>query len=1851
MKPMLFTVPGHTLRFSVIRLLTWFFLVLMVWGCRGPRGDKEPDPAFSKYVTSFTSGVVSVEAPVVVQLSEVPPGMQPGQVLPEEVFRLEPPAPGEVVAGTGGLVQFRPKEPLKRDTRYRVTFDLGRLMEVDASFRRFRFGFSTLAQDFTLEEEGLQAGPALGFRGFSHAGKVTTADVEDPLRVEALVNATFDGHKIPLRWIHAPDRKTHTFMADSLMRHDTSPRELLLEWDGKPLGVKKKGSLTLAIPAAGEFTVLAARAHTSPEQRVEVVFSDPLSTADSPEGWVTLGDNLPFTWQVDGNHLLLWPAGKITGESRLSLYRGLRSAEGKALPETLEFPLFFKNLKPEVRLLGKGVIVPEEGVLSLPFEAVSLSAIDLRIIKIYASNMRQFLQDNQVDGGSDLMSVGRLVYSGRVPLESANPEQLHRWNTYKIDLNRFLTPEQGALYRVELRFRRAYALTDCGEPLPAAEMEEETTENWDAPDWYSLYHWPRDFDWDEKDNPCHNSYYNSERFVWRNIFASDLGIIAKEGSGFRYTFVVSSLRTALPLDETEITVYDLQHQLLGKSHTGATGMATLTLPRKPFVAVARKGTQTGYLRLDDASSLSLSNFDVSGAEVVDGIKGFLYGERGVWRPGDQIFLTFILDDPGKRLPAGAPVVFRLINARGQEVEKRVATAGENGFYHFPVATRPDDPTGNWYARVQVGGATFEKRLKVEMVKPNRLKIDLGLPPLLTAGRETRASLSAAWLHGTLASSMRAVVEAEMFPMKTTFRGYEKFSFDDPGAVWFPTKSVVFEGALNEAGKTEIPLRFPEKGAAPGKMRVWFTTRVFEEGGDFSIRVQETEYSPYARYLGLRMPEEEDGWYQTGKVYQPELVALSPEGRPLPLGRVEVSLYKIDWRWWWESGEDHLAHYVSGRHYKPVRSWSLNSAALREQLELKVDYSDWRDNGRYLLYARDPESGHGTGITFYMSEWGDWRTDAMPDGATMLALRTDKEKYAPGEKIKVTLPSVAGARALVSLEDGRQVREIFWVKTTDQETSFEVEVKPGMAPTLYLHVTLLQPYGSTRNDAPIRLYGVRAVAVEDPSTLLEPVITADPELRPEKEFTLTVREKTGRGMTYTVAIVDEGLLDLTGFRTPDPHAHFYAREALGVKSYDLYDYVAGAYGAQLEKAFAVGGDQEMRAAGHRQANRFSPVVLFAGPFTLRSGSRGHTFRMPNYVGAVRAMVVAGQDGAYGTAEKSLPVRTAVMVLATLPRVAGPGEEISLAAEIFALRENAHEVTVRVETSDLLTPVGVKSRMLTFARPGEQTTWFKLKAAPATGTATVKVTATAGGESAVALVTLDIRNPHPAVTTEKSALLEAGASRQESLPLPGMAGTNEAYLELSAIPGMNLSRHLHTLTRYPHGCAEQITSVAFGQLFLEDLLELKATEKEAAAAHVREALLKLRGFQSGQGGFATWPGQNSADLWTTSYAGHFMLMAAQKGYAVPPEMKSRWIAFQQARAREWRVPAVAEEPIRRQEALIQAYRLYTLALARTPETGVMNRFREEVTSWPEARWRLAAAYLLAGQPAAAGQLLARLTPTAENPVGPNLTFGSQLRDKAMILETLLLQNERTAAFALVREMAEEIGRSEWLSTQTAAWSFYALARYFGSRPGGGGLDAVVTSGGKKQTVKSGLPLVRWPLPAEGTGEVTALVTNQGREPLYMRLAARGIPLEDRTGEQQNSLRITHLFLGRDGKPTDPAALPQGSDLTLVVTVTHPGIRGPYHNLALTTIFPSGWEILHGRVFDLPAGTSPGYDYQDVRDDRVYTYFSLRTGESKTFRFSLNAAYEGRFYLPALLCEAMYDHSVYARQPGGWVSVVRK
>ncbi|MFZ5429955.1 MAG: MG2 domain-containing protein [Bacteroidota bacterium] len=1862
-------------------------------GCSKKQSGTTPDASFSRYVLSYTSGEISVESAVTVQLAELIGRFEAGNQVPQDIFRIKPEVKGETAYLSGGTLRFRPAAPLQPGTTYTVTLDLDRIISWNQEDRnavnvteddntsltdltseqepnsgdrnsstgdipepkpgKFRFSFTTISQNYSFSEDGLLAGTELAGRLMSWSGTLITADVADPALVKQMVTASYDGRPVNLKMTHTPGRRSFSFLADSLPRHETTEKTLTIRWNGKPLRVDRSGELEAAIPPLNQFRVLSVKPQHTPGQQVVITFSDPLQAGQAFEGMATISGQEEFTWQADGNRLILFPAGHLSGPADLTLFRGIKSAGGIALAENHITHLAFRNQKPAVRLLGKGVIVPSDGKLSFPFEAVSLKAVDLRIIKIYASNIRQFLQENTLEGSSDIKKTGRLVYSGKVDLLPDNPDKLHEWSTYRIDLNRYIALEQGAIYRVELRIRKSYSLYECADPGSTDTYEEsdQDGENWDAPGWYSLYYWPRGFDWQQRENPCHVSYYTSDRFVSRNIFASNLGIIAKEGKGNHFTFAVTDINTTQPQEKVTITLYDYQHQPMGRTTTGNLGMASITLTSKPFVAVAVKGNQTGYLRLDDGTSLSLSSFDVSGQELQEGIKGFIYGERGVWRPGDKLFITFILDDPEKKLPANTPIIFKLINSRGQEVNRQVATNSENGFYHFPVATQPDDPTGSWYARVQVGGATFESRIRIESVKPNRLKIDLKLPETILPDQKQQATLSAAWLHGATAPGLKAIIETEMFEMKTTFKGYEKFSFNNPGAVFFPSKQTLFEGKLDNRGNATIPLNLQAGSGAPGKLKAWFTTRVFEEGGDFSINVQNTEFSPYKKYLGVKMPDSEDGWYKTDTAYEAELVALTPDGKPAPIGNVEVSLYKIEWRWWWESGEDHLAHYVSGRHFQPVQQWHINEAGNKTGLKINVAYRDWRDNGRYLLYIKDVQGGHASGTTFYMSEWGGWRNEDMPDGAAILTLSTDKTKYAPGEKIRVRMPSSAGGRALVSLENGRQVRDIFWVETKEKETTFEIDVKEGMAPTLYIHISLLQPYGNLRNDAPVRLYGVTGVTVEDPKTVLQPVIQVKEELEPEKEFTVTVREQTGRKMTYTLAIVDEGLLDLTNFGTPNAHSHFYSREALGVRTYDLFDYIAGAYGARLEKAFAVGGDQDKVASGKKQANRFEPVVLYAGPFTVSGkGSRTHTFRMPNYVGSVRAMVVAGDQGAYGKADKDIKVRKAVMLLGTLPRVASPGEDISVPVSVFAMKPETKEVNLDIETNNLLTIDGRNTQTLTFSEPGEKTVWFRIKTNGQTGIAKIKLTGRSGQEMATWQTELEIRNPNPPVTRMESRLLEPGQSWEAFLGGQVMEPGASGWLELGTMPGLNLSKHLEELIQYPYGCTEQITSGALAQLYLDHLVRLNPEEEKRREENIRSAILRLRNAQLSGGGFSSWPGQNNADDWSSSYAGHFITLASQKGFAVQEDMKNRWLAWQRSKARDWKTPAGADPFIRQQETLQQAYRLYTLALAGSPETGVMNRFREETAGYPMARWRLAAAYLLAGQPAAAAQLLQNTEKSAATYPHHGPTFGSQLRDKAMILETLILQNDRQNAFLLTQEMAQEVSESSWLSTQTAAWSLYSMAKFFGSWTGDGAMEARVTINGRTGTHSTELPMVRIPVTVDKQGTARANLQNTGKTPLFARLAIRGVPSEITAESTDSNLEMTVTFTDRNGNRLDPANLKQGTDLTMSISVRNPGTRGIYRHLALPAIIPSGWEILNRRHTGIPEDQSPHFDYQDIRDDRVNTFFSLNAGESKTFRIMLNAAYEGRFLFPGLTCGAMYDPSVYSVRPGMWVTVTR-
>ncbi|MEY4930356.1 MAG: hypothetical protein RI909_1080, partial [Bacteroidota bacterium] len=733
-----------------------------------------------------------------------------------------------------------------------------------------------------------------------------------------------------------------------------------------------------------------------------------------------------------------------------------------------------------------------------------------------------------------------------------------------------------------------------------------------------------------------------------------------------------------------------------------------------------------------------------------------------------------------------------------------------------------------------------------------------------------------------------------------------------------------------------------------------------------------------------------------------------------------------------------------------------------------------------------------------------------------------------------------------------------------------------------------------------------------------------------------------------AMVDEGLLDLTRFKTPDAWNRFYAREALGVKTWDLYDQVMGSFGGRLDRLLALGGDAELAAKeDDAKANRFKPVVKFFGPFTLDGGSDELKFIMPEYIGSVKTMLVAGYEGAYGKTEKVTPVRKPLMVLATLPRVLGPEESVKLPITLFAGEKSIGNVKVDIKITG---PISLSESSRTVAMNGntDMTVDFDLLVKGATGKATIKVNAVSGNYQASDEIEIDIRNPNPSITKVQDAILEAGKTWTSTVAPIGVKGTNASVLEVSSLPPINLGQRLKYLYQYPYGCIEQTTSAVFPQLYLDKVKVLTDEEQATIQRNVKAGVERLKTFSNRDGGFSYWPGHEDSDSWGTTYAGHFLIEAEAKGYYVPNDIIKRWKKYQKSKAQAWRKNQEYSS-----SELIQAYRLYTLALSGDPELGAMNRLREQAPLPATAAWMLAAAYVKAGQPEAGKKLIDNLSTSVKPYQEMAYSYGSDIRDKAIMLETLLLLNERAKGFELVKEISQRLSNSSyWMSTQSLAWSLKSVGA-FAAGEKKGELKFTYSYNGKEITASTALTMAQVALPVEGVKNGSLTVKSATQGVLFVRLIAEGVPARGQEEDEAKNLSLTIQYSDSKGNPVEIDRLEQGTEFVATVTVFNPGMSGMYKNLALNQIFPSGWEINNLRLTGDEGAKLTGDvpTYQDIRDDRVYTYFDLSANQRKTFKVLLTASYAGSFYLPAVSCEAMYDNSVYARKKGKVVEVVKK
>lgn len=1839
-----------------LQTLLCLLAIALFAACAGNRRDITPSAEFAPYVNAYTGGVISSQGTIRIELAQDLPVVDLNE-LKETPFSFSPALDGKAHWLDNHTIEFVPDEgALQSGELYNGVFRLGDFVAVKEGLEEFRFSFRVQPRTFTMQAET----PVITSADYlSLAGEIRFSDAVTTTEAEEMLSVGRKG--VVIRVTPTDNALRYAFTLDSIPR-EKEDYTLTLTADGEPAGIDQKQRLDFTIPARGVFRFLSARRTDTPENGLEIVFSAPLDASQDLKGLVEIKEAPKAIFQVKANklHVYLDETQKTDGKLTLNLHEGIRDAEGRKLGAAHSLSFGELHIKPQVELRTEAAILPDSKSLLIPFRAVNLHAVDLSVVRIFEQNVLTFLQTNTPESANELRRAGRLVYKKTLPLDEDQTKDIHQWNDYSIDLGGLIRQEPGAIYRIYLSFRQEYSAYPCeGQapqpsfsadrltPLADNALTEADEAEWDVPQSYFYYNGGVEYDWSlydwrEQDNPCHPSYYmNSSRVAACNVYASNLGLIVKGNTMHRIWIAVSDILTTRPVEGADITVYNFQLQPIGTGKTDSEGFAEISPDGVPFLVCASDGKQKGYLRVVAGENLSTSRFDTGGKQIEKGLKGFIYGERGVWRPGDTLHVSFILEDREKRIPDTHPVTLEVYNPRGQFHSKLVSTRGLNGFHAFQVPTRADDPTGVWNAYVKVGGSTFHKSLRIESVKPNRLKINVKLPEkMLQASRkEVQATISSAWLTGATASRLKTKMEMSLSKVNTQFPKYGQYVFNNPATEFTTQKAEVFDGQLDADGKAAFSLKLPQASTAPGMLNATLTTRVFEPGGDASIHVQSIPYSPFTSYVGIALNQPEGKSIETDQAHRFDIVTLTPDGKPTDRSRLEYKIYRVDWSWWWENREESFGTYVNNSSVTPVAGGNLETKNGKASFTFRVDYPDW---GRYLVYVKDKESGHATGGTVYI-DWPEWRgrsTKADPDNVKMLTFSLDKESYKPGDKGTAFIPAAAGGHALVAIENGSTVLKREWIETdAEEDTRYTFNITPDMAPNVYLHVTLLQPHAQTVNDLPIRMYGVAPVLVTDPATVLQPRIEMPDALRPESDFSIIVSEKTGKPMTYTLAIVDEGLLDLTNFRTPDPWQEFYAREALGIATWDMYDQVLGASAGRYAPIFGTGGDEMLKPADAK-ANRFKPVVKFIGPFHIDKGKRGiHTLRLPQYVGSVRVMLIAGEDGSYGHAEKTVPVRTPLMLLPTLPRVLSTGEEIQVPVNVFAMEQGAKDVSVSIQAEGAGIAIeGPSQQSLRFDQPGDQLVCFRMKTSPKTGKATIRFTASGGGRQVKESVEIDVRNPNPTVTLRESRWIEPG--KQAELAYAATGEDASVQLEMSRIPSPDLSRRLDFLYNYAHACTEQITSKALPLLFLDAFGETDTEASASSTANVREGIRQLYARQLPNGGFAYWPTQAVADEWVTSYAGMFLTLAAEKGYAVHANTLEKWKRFQRSAAQNWRLSDYADKYRQETACLQQAFRLYTLALAGAPEPGAMNRMKEQDNLPAQARWRLAAAYALTGKPDAANELI--FNAPSHSSTSTMTLYGSPLRDEAMALETLVLLNRTDEALEQAKAVSQSLQEETGFSTQSTAFALMAMARL--AEKTSGSLHYGWTLNGKTQAeVASGKATRIHTLPASGKGSVH--VENLGEGTLNMTLITRMQPVEDNLPEQARGIRLQVAYTDMNGKPLSVNALRQGTDFMATVTVENTSAKDLAH-LALTHILPAGWEIFNERLDDTQANAN--YAYQDVRDDRVLTYFDLKRGERKPFVVRLQATYAGQFILPALQCEAMYDTAIQARTRAGRTTV---
>lgn len=1781
---------------SVRGFLAIFTLFLLGWLVFSPPSEKSPLP-----ISISVSLKKNLEVTSILPLKDPSRGiitaievafnnpLSPSSI--EKALRIHPPVKGQIKLRGQRVLVLQFKERLRRATPYRI--------EVTPSLKGSGGEtFSGASREFNT--------PALALEKIAQSG-VQRNSVTLSLRFNGPINpqelarhlkiTTPEGNRIYYSLL--------TSRASSVVRlqvWNNSCEQLLLKIKKElvgtegPLGLKKNIRKQLKISLQVKFLGIAADYEGS-RPCLSLRTNTPLDALQA-KGYIKTDPPVNLTFDSNYEGLRVWGDFESGKRYLITVKKGLSAGAAGNLERDYERVVWFGDRPEKIELAFRGKYISPKGLMTLPLRSVNVKKINLKIERLYQSNLVEYALRKNNESPKEL---GKTLLQKELLLGESRNREVETL----LDLKGLTGEKKLGVFGIQVSRSESY---------------------WDTS--YAV------------------------------VVVTDLGLSARI-SKERATLWVTSLSTSRPVEGTKVFLYSQKRQLLGWATTGKDGLASVDLSfqspeEEVALVVASKADDLTYLTLPGngrprgESSAKGRPFLSRDYEV------YGFSERGVYRPGDKVFLSSFVRGTQGTLPPSMPLEVTVNRPDSRELLKKTAITDDEGRMILSLTIPQGAPTGQYRVRYSLPGKNQplgQTDFVVAEYMPRTLRMRLQAPRGALNIRDTlKVKARVEYLFGDPARNLkikgRAYYRSENF--KT--RGWKKYTFGKGGPR--SSRSIsLSEKVTDRDGRALFSLKTPGGLTGP-VVKVNVNVQVLETGGRALIEGLYRRLYSYGSYLGLKMPTEE---LAAGKREELHLALVRPGGQLNPKARkYRTTLFRVLYSNVLKRVGGNRFQYDWTRREEKVSSSQGFLKGGRGKIHLTPSHP-----GSYRILVESPGSCPVATDFYVQGPGAEWAMENPEE----LQMNLDKREYRVGEKGWLYVRSPFKGTALISVETDR-VLEGRVIELKKGLGKYPFTIKSEWRPNVYLTATVVRAVEPEEEWRPHRASGVIRVPVNCGDRKLDLSIESPTEARPDRKLNLAVRVREGaKALTKGAVIlmaVDEGVLALTGYKTPSPWKFFYGLRRLDVREYDMFAHLVPELAAWklVNKSSPGGSNSSLSASIQRMVNqvkvkRVKTAVLFKGTLKIdSSGMARASFTVPEYVGELRIMAFAARGKSFGSAEKALPVKSPLMARPSWPRFLAPGDEFILPIKVFNRTGKAGEVTVKISLKGPLQGAEKLERKV-FVKAGEEETirfWLK---ATGVGKATGRIEALLQKENYTESVELAIR-PGIAYTTRGGTLTMEGNT--ERTIAPGgefLKSTGKTSVVIGGSPVVELSGALKYLLKYPYGCLEQTTSRLVPLVYLNDLARLAnpgSVGRDEISTIMQAGFQRLKLMQTSDDGLSMWPGGSEVYPFGSLYAADLLGEARKGGYEVPEDLRESLLRYINRQLESW--TSARDSKGRPSMFGHAAYGCYILARQGRPPHSWMATLEETLRKCDReglylptsARFHLAGAYSAAGVSKVAKEfLLGALLGTSSRQTGGYLD--SPVREKSLGLMVLLdLAPESPRVVQLANQLKKSLKEGYWATTQENAFALMALGKYASTLGEISQAQVVVTlpEGERRFKAREGLNI-------KDLNPGTPLkIKVEGKGKVFVFWSTRGVPLSGKAGEKDSGLSLRREIFEADGKKAaDPKALVQGRLYRIVVE-----LKGQPHtdNLLLVDLLPAGFEVDEKEILRRTPrqARSQGISvvHEEKRDDRILVFCRLQ-GRGK-YTYLVRAVTCGKFVWPSLSASCMYDPSLFSNQGRGMVEI---